>query len=163
MEYARCKELLEKYQLMEECVSCMSIQELEALLDRMQKYIENPDTFTFDQQKAKREKEAMSRKREEEGKRKRFEQRMMRKAKREGLPPEYYLKIGSEVPSVEMIVKLKSMPKEERLAAWKASHSQHCMNYHLEKEGCRRDRACAFLHVEARDKRRFDERDEVAG
>ena len=114
---------------MEECISCTSIQELEALLDRMQKYIDYPDTFTFDQQKAKREKEALSRKREEEGKRKRFEQRMMRKAKREGLPPDHYLKIGSEVPSVEMIAKLKSMPKEERLAAWKASHSREYIRF----------------------------------
>mmetsp|Transcript_17859 Transcript_17859/g.37312 ORF Transcript_17859/g.37312 Transcript_17859/m.37312 type:complete len:90 (-) Transcript_17859:46-315(-) len=89
---------------------------------------------------------------------------MMRKAKREGLADlEHYLRIGAEVPTVEIVRELKAAPKEERLARWKKYHSQHCMGYHLEDGGCKRDRTCAFLHVEAKDANKFVEDDEVAG
>lgn len=46
---------------------------------------------------------------------------MTRKAKREGLSDlGYYLRIGAEVPTAEIIRKLKSVSKEERVAVWVA-------------------------------------------
>ena len=159
-----CKELLEKYQLMNECIACTSIDSVEMILSKCAGYIKHPDTFLFDQDKAKKDKEALECKRREEGKRKAYEARMIRKAKREGLVDrEYYLRIGAEVPSKTTISKLKLLSKEDALAAWKKSHSQHCMSYHLDDGGCKRDRACAFLHSEAKDENKFDEADEVAG
>ncbi|KAL9186365.1 hypothetical protein ACHAXT_005603 [Thalassiosira profunda] len=159
-----CKDILEKYQLMEECIASTTIDQVEAVLSKCERYVQRPETFRYDQQKAARDKEAMARKRREEGKRKAYEARMLRKAKREGLSDlEHYLRIGAEVPSVETVKRLKRAPKEERLAAWKKDHSQHCLAYHLEEGGCKRDRACAFMHVEARDKNKFLEDDEVAG
>lgn len=159
-----CKDLLEQYQLMEECIACTSIDEVDAVLSKCASYIQNPDTFHFDLAKAAREKEALERKKREEGKRKAYEARMIRKAKREGLADlEHYLRIGAEVPTKEVINKLKSLPRDEALAMWKKNHSQHCMSYHLDAGGCKRDRACAFLHVEAKDGNTFDEVDEVAG
>ncbi|KAL7541722.1 hypothetical protein ACHAXR_011148 [Thalassiosira sp. AJA248-18] len=159
-----CKDLLEEYQLMEECIASTTIDEVDVVLSKCEEYIKKPETFRFDQQKAAREKEALARKRLEEGKRKAYEGRMTRKAKREGLSDlEHYLRIGAEVPTVEIIKKLKPLSKDERLVVWKKDHSQHCMAYHLEDGGCKRDRACAFLHVEARDKNKFIEDDEVAG
>lgn len=159
-----CKELLEKYQLMEECIACTSIDAVQAVLSRCAGYIKHPGTFLYDQDKAKKEKEALDRKKREEGKRKAYEARMIRKAKREGLADrEHYLRIGAEVPDKETVTKLKLLPKQEALAIWKKNHSQHCMAYHLDDGGCKRDRACAFLHSEAKDENMFDEVDEVAG
>ena len=121
--------------------------------------------FHFDKEKAQREKDAMERKKREEGKRKNYEARMIRKAKREGKTDlEYYLRQGSQVPTVEEIEKLRSLSKEMQLKKWKENdHSQHCMAFHLEDGGCKRDRACAFLHVDAKGANSFAEVDEVAG
>lgn len=71
--------------------------------------------------------------------------------------------IGAEVPTAEIIRKLKSVSKEQRAAVWKNDHSQHCMAYHFDDGGCKRDRSCAFLHVEARGGNEFVADDEVAG
>ena len=159
-----CKDLLEKYQLMEECIASTSVDEVETVLSKCELYIERPNTFIYDLEKAAKEKEALKRKRQEEGKRKAFEGRMTRKAKREGLDDlDHYLRIGAEVPTVEVIKRLKMASKEERMEVWKKDHSQHCMSHHLENGGCKRDRACAFLHVEAKDANTFVAGDEVAG
>ena len=142
-----CNDLLDRYQLMEECIASTTIDQVEAVISKCEGYMKNPESFQYDQKKAGREREALKRKREEEGKRKRYEGRMTRKAKREGLDPEHYLRMGAEVPSVEIIKQLKKLPKDERLVIWKKNHSQHCLSYHLEEGGCKRDRACAFLHA----------------
>ena len=159
-----CKDLLVKYQLLEECIACTTVDEVESLLIKCDQYIKDPATFHYDLCKATRDKEALDAKRREEDKRRIYEGRMIRKAKREGLVDlQYYLRMGVEVPSVEIVTTLKHLSKEERLAVWKKDHSQHCMSYHLDFGGCTRDRACAFLHVPAKDIRKFDEDDEVAG
>lgn len=159
-----CKGLLKQYQLLEDCVACKTNDEVRAVLRKMQKYREDPESFRFDRDKATREKEALEKKKREEGKRKAYEARMMRKAKREGKTDlEYYLRIGAELPTVETIERLRSLSKEEQLAAWKVNHSQHCLSYHLDQCGCKRDRTCAFLHIDAKGVNTFDESEEVAG
>jgi tRNA-dihydrouridine synthase 1 len=159
-----CKEHLVQYQLLEECIACTTVDEVEVILTKCEQYIKDPGTFHYDQRKAIRDKEALDAKRREEDKRRIYEGRMIRKAKREGLVDhEHYLRIGAEIPSVEIVTTLKHLSKEERLAVWKKDHSQHCMSYHLDDGGCTRDRACAFLHVPAKDGHKFDEEDEVAG
>lgn len=159
-----CKSLLEKYQLMEDCISCSTVDEVDTVLAKIERYTKQPHTFHYDQEKAAKEKDALARKKREEGKRKAFEGRMIRKAKREGLDDlEHYLRIGAEVPTVKIIQQLKGLSKEERLAVWKKDHSQHCLSYHLEEGGCKRDRACAFLHTAAKGDHTFVEDDEVAG
>ena len=160
-----CRDLLNRFQLMEECVASKSIDEIEAVLEKLERYSANPESFTYDRDKAKREKEALEKKRREEGKRKAYEARMIRKAKREGLQDrEFYLRQGAEMPTVETVTYLKTLPKDEQLREWKGrEHSQHCLAYHLDPNGCKRDRACAFLHVEAKGDNTFVESDEVAG
>lgn len=158
------KDMLNRYQLMDECVACETVDQVQAILDKCQKYQENPESFVYDKEKAKQEKEALARKKREEGKRKAFEARMIRKAKREGKADlEHYLRIGAEVPTLATIEKLKSLPRDEQLQIWKQEHSQHCMSFHLDPEGCKRDRACAFLHSHAKGTNTFVESDEVAG
>jgi tRNA-dihydrouridine synthase 1 len=157
------KHLLNEYQLMEECINSKSINEVESIIRKMRKYQNNPSSFHYDKEKEKRDKDALDRKRREEGKRKAYEARMIRKAKREGREDlEYYLRQGAKTPDVTELIKLRTLPKEEQMEQWKAGdHSQHCLAFHL--GGCKRDRACAFLHADVLKENTFHEMDEVAG
>lgn len=159
------KTLLERYQLMQDCLACQSIADVRSILKKIGHYQKNPDAFIYDKDKAAQEKEALERKRREEGKRKAYEARMVRKAKREGKKDlMHYLHVGAQVPSCETIAKLKLVPRAEALDIWKKHHSQHCLAFHLDTEGCTRGRTCAFLHVDvAAGDNRFEEKDEVAG
>ena len=106
----------------------------------------------------------MERKKFEEGKRKRYEERMIRKAKREGKEDlEFYLRQGADVPTAATVQKLKKLPKDKHMKLWKdKNHSQHCLEFHI-SGSCSRGRSCAFLHVPSHNKNTFVESDEVAG
>lgn len=155
---------LTTYQLMDDCLKCTTLDEVETLVRRIQLYNKDPSSFQYDTMKAKREKEALERKRREEGKRKEYEARMMRKAKREGRTDlDFYLRQGSAVPTSCIVEKLKTLSREDQMTLWKEQgHSQHCLSFHLNGD-CQRGRACAFLHVPCANKYTFEERDEVAG
>ena len=58
------------------------------------KAMKNPNSFVYVAEKEAKEKEALERKKWEEGKRKRYEERMQRKAKREGKSLDYYIKFS---------------------------------------------------------------------
>lgn len=158
------KNELTTYQRMEECLGSKTVDDVERVLSEIRDYQRNPGSFQYDLEKAKKEKDALERKRIEEGKRKQFEERMMRKAKREGKADlEYYLRIGAAVPTVETVYELKLLSKEEQLQLWKdRNHSQHCMTFHIMGD-CPRGRGCAFLHLESLSTNAFIEGDEVAG
>lgn len=161
------KDDLTKYQLMEECINSDSIDIIRSLLQKIQLYRDNPNTFVYDQVKAKQEKDAFEKKKREEGKRKDYEARMIRKAKREGKNDiSYYLQIGAQLPTVDDISKFKSMSNNDVLTdIWKKYHSQHCKSFHLDMNGCQRGRTCAFLHVDICTKvdNIFVENQEIAG
>ena len=153
---------LNKFQLMEECVACKSVDELQSVLKRLEQFIKFPESFVIDKNKSARLKETMETKKREEDKRRSFEARMMRKAKREGKTDlEHYLRVGSEIPTLETIQKMKTLSKEDQLAHWKKEHSQHCIDYHMEI--CKRAKGCSFLHVDSKTVNSFVESDEVAG
>lgn len=159
------KQELMEYQLLEECIASANVNQIYTILEKMMQYRKNPLSFIYDVDKAKREKEALEKKRREEGKRKEYEARMIRKARREGKDDiEFYLRQGTCVPTWNEVQQLKSLPRDEQLQAWKKNnHSQHCMAYHLKQGGCDRDRACCFLHVDAQRENSFVEGDEMAG
>ena len=153
---------LNKFQLMEECVACKSVDEVQSVLKRLEQFTKIPESFIFDKNKSARLKETMETKKREEDKRRSFEARMIRKAKREGKTDlEHFLRIGSEIPTLATIQKLKKLSKEDQLAHWKKEHSQHCMDYHIEV--CKRAKGCSFLHVDSKGVNSFVESDEVAG
>ena len=77
------KDELATYQLMEECLACTSVDKVEKVVNKIRHYRANPGSFQFDVERAKRDREALERKKIEEGKRKAYEARMIRKAKRE--------------------------------------------------------------------------------
>jgi hypothetical protein len=142
------KDELTKYQLMEDCVQAKSLDEVRAVVNQAVGYRDRGD-YVYDPHKEKRAKEALERRKRDEGKRKEYEARMMRKAKREGKPSDFYLSIGAECPSVEELAELRSMTKEKAFEVWKSKHSQHCFAFHLDPNGCVRERTCAFLHADA--------------
>ena len=159
------KDLLTRYQLLETCLAAETLHDVRAVLHKLEGYQRNPSSFVFDKQKEQAQKEALERKKREEGKRKAFEARMIRKAKREGKSDlQFYLHQGAEVPSKELVHQLRQMPRSEALVVWKKHHSQHCLAFHLDaSQGCTRGRACAFLHVDVLTSNTFHEQDEVAG
>ena len=75
---------------------------------------------------------------------------MIRKAKREGKPLDYYLTQGSEAPSEENIQELLKLSTENRFLLWKEKYAQQCYAFHLSPEGCKRDRTCSFLHSDSK-------------
>ena len=97
-------------------------------------------------------KEALERRKFEEGKRKAYEERVVRKAKREGKDLNYYLSIGADPPTEEDVLRLQTMSKEQSFAEWKEKYSQHCYAFHLlaKSGGCPRDRTCSFLHTDSK-------------
>jgi len=146
-----CKQDFEKYQLLEDCLACTDTESVRAVVQQAMDYSTGKTEFVFDPYKLKRAKEAAARKKAEEGKRKAFEDRMIRKAKREGKSDlMYYLNEGAENPTSEELDELKKMSKDEAFQIWKKKHSQHCFAFHFEEGGCPRDRKCAFLHADAR-------------
>lgn len=150
---------LDRFQLMQECLNCESMHRLRSVVLQLERYHNDPSTFLFNQAKAEAEKESLDRKRREEGKRKEYEQRMIRKAKRMGKPRDFFVNQGTEIPTKETIQRLKSLEKAEALVAWNEKHKQHCIAYHFEG-GCKRGRACAFLHMDVGS---FFEGDAVSG
>lgn len=158
------KDLLGQHQLLEACLAATNIAEIRQILHKIEGYRANPASFVFDKEKEKAQKEALERKKREEGKRKAFEARMIRKAKREGREDlQYYLHQGAAVPPKDLVQELRQMPREKALVVWKENHAQHCLAFHLDPKGCTRGRACAFLHVDVLTSNCFNEQDEVAG
>ncbi len=145
------KEVLLKYQLLDECLNATSLDVLQSVCDRAQLYLRDSNLFVFDKDKESREKVALERKKYEEGKRKRYEERMQRKAKREGKPLDFYIQDGLEPPSIDEIKNLKFLISkgQDMKKEWTDKFKQHCFAFHLEGK-CPRDRACSFLHYDAK-------------
>jgi len=142
-----CKAAFSDYQLLEDCLVCSSVDEVRSVVQQGVAFL-TTGGFVFDPYKEKRRKEMLALKKREEGKRKAYEQRMMRKSKREGRDINYYLNIGAKNPTQEILDRLKALSKEEAFEVWKKDHSQHCYAHHFEDGGCKRDRTCAFLHAD---------------
>ena len=162
-----CKVELEQYQLLQECLLSTCVEQIRTILHRIIQYRLNPETFVFDSRRAQEEKDALERQRREEGKRKAYEERMIRKAKREGKEDLfYYLNIGAELPSVDQLKHYSSLTQADLLYVWKQNHSQHCLSYHMDPKKCTRGRSCAFLHVDnivVGSSHVFQEKEECAG
>ena len=95
-------------------------------------------------------KDALDRRKYEEGKRKAYEERMVRKAKREGKSLDFYLQLGADAPSEDAVAELRAMTKEQAFVVWKDKYPQQCYAFHVEKGGCPRDRTCSFLHTDSK-------------
>lgn len=143
-----CKKVFESYQLLEACLSAQTVQEVRRIVLQAIEY-ETSGNYVPDKEKALKQKEALERKKREEGKRKQYEERMMRKAKREGKSLDHYLRVGIDPPTAEEVLQLKSMDKNDSFARWREKFGQHCYSHHLESGGCPRERTCAFLHMDA--------------
>jgi tRNA-dihydrouridine synthase 1 len=143
-----CRDFLSKYLLLEDLMNATSVEQVRSIVTRIEAYESNPETFIADKEKERTMKEAIERRKQNESKRKEYEARMVRKAKREGKALDFYLKLGTELPSYDDLQNMKAMSKEESFKIWKEKHSQHCYAYHFDHEKCPRERTCGFLHVD---------------
>lgn len=145
-----CSEYLEKYQLMVDLMESVDMSGVRAVIESAKsirdRCLRDGVEFNKDPRKAERVAEAAARRKREEGKRKEFEARMVRKAKRNGQEPDFYLQQGSENPTIDEIEELRSTPRDKAFEIWKQKHAQHCFAFHMDAQKCPRERACAFLH-----------------
>jgi len=141
------RDALNKYQMMDECVSCTNSEAVRDVINQCKVY-RDKGNYEFDAMKEIRARKELERRKHEEGKRKRYEERMTRKAKREGKDASFYLMQGAETPTIERLRLLRAMPKEKAFEEWKNRHSQHCYDFHFSEDKCKRDRTCAFLHAD---------------
>ena len=159
-----CKAELIQFQLLQLCIQATSIATIRDILNQIIHYRINPETFMYDSQREQEEKDAAARQKYEEGKRKAFEERMIRKAKREKKDDLlFYLNIGADLPTPKQMETYRLLSREVLIPIWKENHSQHCISYHMDPNKCQRGRACAFLHVDPMSKIALQERDECAG
>mmetsp|Transcript_10926 Transcript_10926/g.27519 ORF Transcript_10926/g.27519 Transcript_10926/m.27519 type:complete len:542 (-) Transcript_10926:63-1688(-) len=86
------KRELTEYQLLEDFVKCTSQAEVEKMLTEAEGYRDNPGSFKFSEEKAKKAREEREKKIYEEECRKKFEARMARKAARMGVAVSELLK-----------------------------------------------------------------------
>mmetsp|Transcript_429 Transcript_429/g.1051 ORF Transcript_429/g.1051 Transcript_429/m.1051 type:complete len:388 (-) Transcript_429:79-1242(-) len=155
------RDAMNSYQLMDSLNRASTVEEVRSIVDRAAAYQYGQTRFEHDPRQQEREREAAERKKREEGKRKAYEQRMVRKAKRDGREDlQFYLRTGLAPPSRDDIKAVLALPEAERMPAWRQGFGQHCMAYHLgapasgaggagQASGCTRERTCAFLHVDA--------------
>ena len=142
------KHALTSYQMLGDILSAADGADVRAIVERCAAYDAAPDSFVYDADKEKKQREALSLKKWRESARKRFEERMVRKAMRANLPRDHYLKAGAELPTSEGLAELKQMDPAAAWETWKKRHGQHCWALHLEPGGCPRERSCAFLHAD---------------
>lgn len=157
-----CRDEFTKYEMMEDCLMAKTIEELKAILCKVEQY-ELQGGFQLDLDKIAKAKEAVEKLKRQESRRKEFEKRMIRKAKREGKPLDYYLLVGAAIPTISELEDLRNLSYEDSFRLWKDKHSQHCYAYHIyhypNMKRCDRDRTCAFLHTDPT----FGEEKEVFG
>lgn len=143
-----CKKELDMYQLLTECSTAQSATALRDILKRCAAYIDGTTPFVYDPARDADAKEVADRRKAEVGKRKAYDSRMARKAKREGLAPDHYVKLGRDPPTQADLAAIKLLGEPDRIPAWRAQFGQHCFGFHCAEGGCARDRACAFLHTD---------------
>lgn len=78
-----CRDELTQYQLLDEVLNAPNVDAIKKVIEQAKEY-QSKGNYRFDPDKEKKQKEALERKKREEGRRKEYEARMMRKAKREG-------------------------------------------------------------------------------
>ena len=140
------KEPLTRFQLFSDVLEAKDAATLHAAVQQALDYEVNG--FTPDPDKAKKERAAWELKKWREATRKRFEERMVRKALRSGLPHDHFLSQGAKVPTWQDLAELKAMDPAAAWSQWTSLHGQHCWAMHMDPGGCTRERTCAFLHVD---------------
>ena len=139
------KGALDAYDALDELLDGPDVDAARRILERCRQYCTGEKNYEEDAaKKAQAKQRAADRLRTREA-RKRFEGRMIRKAKREGKPLDFYVKQGLDKPSPDDLRKLRAIKDEKkRLECWNAKHRQHCIAFHL--SSCKRGDSCAFLH-----------------
>lgn len=143
-----CRSELMKYQLLDACIAADNPDALRKIVKQCVKYSSGRTSFVEDPAVQRRQNEAADRRKIEQKKRRDYETRMIRKARREGVDEYKYLDLGSSPPGPLDIQAVIAIPEPQRMSWWRERFAQHCFAFHCAKDGCTRERACAFLHAE---------------
>ena len=57
-----------------------------------------------------------------------YDQRMIRRAQREGKPDDFYLRVGREPPTQEQVREARALPPEQRMGWWRVHRIQYLMS-----------------------------------
>mmetsp|Transcript_32065 Transcript_32065/g.107957 ORF Transcript_32065/g.107957 Transcript_32065/m.107957 type:complete len:315 (+) Transcript_32065:611-1555(+) len=144
---------LVKYDALEDLLAGAAVEDAVEVLERCVAYEADASLFVVDAAKKKRATALENQRSNQKSARLRFEERMIRKAKREKRPLDFYIKQGSTPPSAAVIARLVGVADAaDRLKQWNAAFKQHCFKHHLGgKEGCPRGDSCAFIHDHVED------------
>lgn len=143
-----CNQALEAYNSLDDLLDGTKLEDALAIVDRCRDYASGRAVFHPDPEAKKRAADRKNRREDVKRARRRFEERMARKAKREGKPLDAYLKIGAEPPTQEQLKAFRAMGNDNvRLNHWKRDFSQVCFSFALHPGGCARGETCAFLHA----------------
>ena len=141
------KDVLVKYDALDDLLDGPDAAAARAVLDRCAAYARGEASYAADAEKKRVAVARQAARDAMRARRKRWEERVIRKAKREGKPLDFYVKKGADKPTKADLDALRAMKDEaDRLEAWNAKHSQHCARFHLDAAGCPRGDSCAFLH-----------------
>lgn len=139
------KRPLEAYDALDDLLDAGDAAGARRVLDRCARFARGDEAYVADPARRANAKSRAAKRLETRAARKRFEERMIRKAKREGKALDFYVKQGADAPTKADLDAYRAMADEAaRLAAWNAKHKQHCLTFHLGK--CPRGDACAFIH-----------------
>eukprot|EP00929_Paragymnodinium_shiwhaense_P119528 TRINITY_DN9143_c0_g1_i2.p1 TRINITY_DN9143_c0_g1~~TRINITY_DN9143_c0_g1_i2.p1 ORF type:complete len:126 (-),score=45.17 TRINITY_DN9143_c0_g1_i2:296-673(-) len=93
---------LTKYQLLDEFKAAPTLQAAEKVLSEAESYRDNPSSFVYDEEKARKAKEAQAKAAYEADCRKKFEDRMKRKAAKTGIQLSQLMK-ATQVPGGKLM------------------------------------------------------------
>eukprot|EP00928_Gymnodinium_smaydae_P056279 TRINITY_DN3968_c0_g1_i1.p1 TRINITY_DN3968_c0_g1~~TRINITY_DN3968_c0_g1_i1.p1 ORF type:complete len:711 (-),score=131.56 TRINITY_DN3968_c0_g1_i1:52-2157(-) len=139
------REYLSKYQMVEEVARLVesapgkfkddaerrsaALKRLRELIEQCIKYRDGKEQFTYDANKAREAQQRQKAKKQELVARRKFEERMIRKAKREGLDDYHYLKTGA-APCKSDVAAVRAVETEAgQKAKWKARFGSFCFDY----------------------------------
>ena len=94
---------LETYQLMDELVVCENYNKVLEIVNSVLNY-QTGNNYVYDDKKAEKMKKAAEKRKLEAGKRKAFEERMIRKAKREGKSLDHYLQVSHKIHFILLLL-----------------------------------------------------------
>lgn len=147
-----CAKALESYEALDALLDGSGIDDARRVVSDCLAYETGAKSFVADPNASKRAAQREKQRDAAKTNRRRFEERMARKAKREGKPLDFYLATGAEPPTSDEIDRYKAMSNDaDRLNAWKLHHAQVCFKHFLAPGGCPRPETCAFIHPVAAD------------
>jgi tRNA-dihydrouridine synthase 1 len=152
-----CRDLLTRYELLEPLKVCTSLDGVRELLGRCREYAEGRREFVEGVEAVELERTALAaRKAANSARRAEYVERMLSRARKEGLADErFYLRQGEAPPSHADLEHARRMGKDAQARWWRERFGQHCQGHHIDGvcPHLHDSRGCGFLHGGDEDER----------